>query len=85
MDLTLIMQMCNGLALVSRQWVYFHGTGLSYIFPISFSEAAYGANATHHGSNNNTATIVRALDNNHVEIGIGSDSGTYAYVIIYGK
>lgn len=67
-----------------QQWVYIENN-ISYIFPISFSENAYGANATHFGTNNNTSVIVRALDKNHVEIGVGSDSAHFAYVLIYGK
>lgn len=67
------------------QWTVFHQADLNYTFPISFSEAAYGAHVTHIGTDNDTAAIVRALDQNHVEIGIGKQSGHDAYVIIYGK
>lgn len=68
-----------------RQWTVFHQADLNYIFPISFSEAAYGAHVTHIGTDNDTAAIIRALDQRHVEIGIGKQSGHDAYVIIYGK
>ena len=66
------------------QWGYIENN-ISYIFPISFSENAYVANATHFGTNNNTPVIVRALDKNHVEIGVGSTSASCAYVLICGK
>lgn len=71
--------------LLGIQWTVFHQADLNYTFPISFSEAAYGAHVTHIGTDNDTAAIVRALDQNHVEIGIGKQSGHDAYVIIYGK
>lgn len=67
-----------------KQWGNIENN-ISYIFPISFSKNAYVANATYFGTNNNTPVIVRALDQNHVEIGVGNNSASYAYVLICGK
>ena len=77
-------QIIIGSFLFDKQWGYIENN-ISYIFPISFSENAYVANATHFGTNNNTPVIVRALDKNHVEIGVGSTSASCAYVLICGK
>ena len=61
MDLTLIMQMCNGLALVSRQWGY---SLYGYVaFPIQFTSFRQIA-LLHAGQN---FMIAKAVEENSLD------------------
>lgn len=66
-----------------QQWIYF-SKQTTITLPVAFPNNAFAAVATHLGTANTTAVIIKDLSKNQITIDVSTGSAPYGWVITTG-